>query len=494
MRRVIAVLLSLAALVAGVSAVAVAPPAAAQVPRDDPDRGLVYSGLRRAGADSPCRGGYEVLSRRRDVTDPRRRGCTHGPDPVPAGVDLRPGQDPTFTPGDISPAGTRIADGSAPGTVGCYGNGTDGYRVQLMYAREASSPDRYADYEARFREWAANVDDIFNASAAKTGGIRHVRYVTDSQCQPVIQRVTLSAGAVNDFADLLDEMDARGFDRVDRKYLIWVDTTKTRYCGIATTWDDFTASTTPGVNANNGNPDYGPFAARVDTRCWGQHNATEAHELLHTLGGVLGWSSPAQAPPHATNAGHCTDEYDRLCYPDGDPGVFKPDGTPTSMRYPCPATHEVLLDCGNDDYYSTNPPAGNWLATHWNTANNAWLAKAPGAGTSTSTVAGNAWYSDGTRSASGPAGKTITVYATNAIASVPYLLVTGRNGVNPSQPCALDLVVVNPTVVYAGPTGLIGRVSGTVNRLPGKYQVCFAQADPAAGNRAVTGVVNFTVT
>jgi hypothetical protein len=109
-------------------------------------------------------------------------------------------------------------------------------------------------------------------------------------------------------------------------------------------------------------------------------------------------------------------------------------------------------------------------------------------------VAGNAWYSDGTRSASGPSGKTISVYATNAIASVPYLLVSGRNGVNPSQPCALDLVVINPTVVYAGPTGIIGRVSGTVNRLPGNYQVCFAQADPAAGNRAVTGVVNFTVT
>jgi hypothetical protein len=80
------------------------------------------------------------------------------------------------------------------------------------------------------------------------------------------------------------------------------------------------------------------------------------------------------------------------------------------------------------------------------------------------------------------------------LAGVPYQLVTGRNGVNPSQPCALDLVAVNPAVVYAGPDGLIGRVTGTVNRLPGAYQVCFAQIDPVTGNRAVTGIVNFTVT
>jgi hypothetical protein len=494
MRRVIAVLLALAAVVTGVTAVAVAPPAIAQVPPDDAARGLVYSGLRRAGADSPCRGGYEIVSRRRESGDPRRRGCTHGPDPIPAGVDLRPGQDPAFRPADISPSGAGIADGTAPGTVGCYGNGTDGYRVQLMYAREATSPDRYAEYEASFREWAAYVDDIFNTSAAKTGGIRHVRYVTDGQCRPVIERITLSAGAVNDFSDLLDELDARGIDRVDRKYLIWMDTTKPKYCGIATTWDDFTASTTPGINANNGNPDYGPFAARIDTPCWGQRNAVEAHELLHTLGGVLGWSSPTQAPPHATNAGHCTDESDRLCYADGEPGVFNPDGTRTSMKFVCPGTNEVLLDCGNDDYFSANPPAGNWLTTHWNTANSAWLARAPAAGTTTSTVAGSAWFSDSTKSASGPSGTTIKVYATNALANVPYQLVTGRNGVNPSQPCALDLVVVNAAVVYAGSNGLIGRVTGTVNRLPGTYQVCFAQIDPVSGSRAVTGVVTFTVT
>jgi hypothetical protein len=492
MRRLISVLLCLAAVVAGLSAVAVAPPAGAQVPPDQPDRGLVYAGLRRSGPESVCRGAYEVLSRRQVPADRMQTRCTHGPDPFPADLDPRPGQDPSFRAGEPAPA---VSGAAAAGAVGCYGNGTDGYRVQLMYAREAGSPDRYPEFETRFRDWAARIDDVFNTSAAKTGGIRHVRFVTDSQCRPVIQRTTLSSAAVDDFADHLDELEDRGFARTDRKYLIWVDTATPTYCGIALTYDDFVANQTPGVNANNGNPDYALSAGRIDTPCWGQQNMIEAHELLHMLGGVLGFSSASQAPPHATNGSHCTDESDRLCYADGVPsGVFKPDGSRTSLTFPCPATHEALLDCGNDDYFHTSPPAGSWLATHWNTANSAWLARAPAAGTTTSTVAGSTWYSNGTKVASGPSGTTVRVSGTNAVAGIPYQLVTGRNGVNSGQPCALDLVPVNAVVVYAGPSGLIGTVTGTVNRLPGSYQVCFAQADPVTGSRAVTGVVTFTVT
>ena len=493
MRRLLAFLLCLAAALTGVSAVAVAPPAGAQVPPDQPDRGLIYAGLRRGATDGACRGAYEVLSRR-PVPDRVKTRCTHGPDPFPLDLDLRPGQDPAFRSGEPAPT-PATGEEAATGAVGCYGTGTDGYRVQLMYAREVGTTDRYADFEARFRDWAARLDDVFNTSAAKTGGIRHVRFVTDSQCRPTIQRITISDDAVDDFSVQLDELEAAGYDRADRKYLIWVDTPSPVYCGIALVYDDFDRNATPGVNANNGNPEYSLSAGRVDTPCWGQQNMVEAHELLHMLGGVLGFSDPAQAAPHATNASHCTDESDRLCYSDSPTGVFKPNGTRTSLTYTCPATHEALLDCGNDDYFHTNPPLSNWLATHWNAANSAFLARAPAAGgTTTSTVAGSTWYSDGTKSASGPSGTTIRAYATNAIAGVPYQLVTGRNGVNAGQPCALDLVVVNSAVVLAGPSGLIGKVTGTVNRLPGTYQVCFAQTDPVSGNRAVTGVVTFTVT
>jgi hypothetical protein len=494
MRRFAAILFSLAAFASGASLLATAPPAGAQVPPDDPARGLIYSGLRRAGPDSICRGAFEVPSRRELPPGRHRTRCTHGPDPVPADLDPRPGQEPGFLPGTAAPAGAEIATAAATGTVGCYGTGTDGYRVQLVYAREPGTADRYPQFEASFHTWAARVDDIFNASAAKTGGIRHIRYVTDAQCRPLVQRITLSAAAVNDFSETLDELEGLGLDRADRKYLLWVDTPKTKYCGIGLMYDDRRASTTPGINANNGNSAYGGLVGRVDTRCWGQANPVEAHELLHTFGGVLGFSSAIDAPPHATNNSHCTDESDRLCYADGEPGVFKPDGSATSLQFLCPASHEVLLDCGNDDYFAANPPQGNWLRTHWNTANSAWLAAAPPPGTAGSVVAGNTWFAGGTTSKSGPAGTSITSYATNALANVPYQLVTGRSSPDPSQPCALDLVAVNSVVVYASPSGRIGQVTGTVNRLPGTYQVCFAQADPVGTSRAVTGVTTFTVT
>jgi hypothetical protein len=170
---------------------------------------------------------------------------------------------------------------------------------------------------------------------------------------------------------MVSELRAAGYTRTDRKYVVWADANV--YCGIGQVYYDDSASPTPGVNASNGHPQVPGEVARIDNGCWGFSDSVEAHELMHTLGGVQ------QSAPHATPANHCTDDADRMCYADGSVPA-------TAMQQVCAASHEALFDCNHDDYYSTSPAAGSYLATHWNSASSAFLTAAAPTGTTTTTT------------------------------------------------------------------------------------------------------------
>jgi hypothetical protein len=44
------------------------------------------------------------------------------------------------------------------------------------------------------------------------------------------------------------------------------------------------------------------------------------------------------------------------------------------MKYPCSASADnALFDCGNDDYFNTDPDVGQYLCEHWNTSDSAYL-------------------------------------------------------------------------------------------------------------------------
>ena len=103
------------------------------------------------------------------------------------------------------------------------------------------------------------------------------------------------------------------------------------------------------------------------------------------------------------------------------------------------------------------------------------------------TIAGSTWYSDGTKAKTATAGTAITAYATNAVQNVPYKLVIGTAN------CASVVAVLNQTSVFAGPNGLLGRVTGTVaaGLAPGTYAVCFRNI---TGPATATGVVRLDLT
>jgi subtilisin-like proprotein convertase family protein len=264
--------------------------------------------------------------------------CTHGPDTPPPGFDIRR---------DVQPL-IMAAGSEAPKAV-CVGDGVSGNRVQVLYVRASDRPSRYDSYLESFRQWAAEADLIYLDSATKTGGERRIRFVHDTQCTISVLNVVVPPEGDDSFGNTIAALQKLNYNRTDRKYVVFMETNK--ICGVG----DILADDRIGQeNQNN----IGPSYARIDAGCWG--GRIVAHELMHTLGGLQ------LTAPNTTGGYHCTDEYDILCYSD-------PPNYP-SMRIVCPDTmSDSLFDCNNDDYYHTNPPAGSYLSTHWNTANSQFL-------------------------------------------------------------------------------------------------------------------------
>jgi hypothetical protein len=293
--------------------------------------------LARTTRRSPGMAGLKVLARNAGTADPARQG--------------------TVAPSTAGQSSVPCAD---DGTVD-----DPGRRVQLVYARPATAPDRYQALLPAFRQWAAEMDRAVWLSAGETQGGRTLRFVTDGSCQAQVERVALNAPQVDTSAtgvvdatsvnwnNMVTELQAQGFRRSNRKYMVWMDTA-VGICGLGEVSDDTRAD--PAANWNN----TGPFYARVDAPCW--HYA-ELHEIFHMLGAV---QSDAR---HGTPNNHCSDDADVMCYDDDGPG-----GIALSANV-CPPEHEALLDCNHDDYFSTRPPSGSYLDTHWNTADSGFLAR-----------------------------------------------------------------------------------------------------------------------
>ena len=117
----------------------------------------------------------------------------------------------------------------------------------------------------------------------------------------------------------------------------------------------------------------------------------------------------------------------------------------------------------------------------------------PSPGSTIEVVAGSTWYSDGTRHKSGPAGTVVTAYAVGALQGVPYKLVLALDDDFVGGQCVTTVRELNATAVFAGPSGIIGRVRGTVppGTPAGTYILCFK--DSSMHQSTNTGGATFTV-
>lgn len=326
-------------------------------PKNDTKKGMVYSGLEAAPAGDDCVGMYRLSEDGQ---------CSHGPDAPPQGVDIKKDTPPV---GGTDPAAPRSTGDTAakalaaPGAKpACIGDGTSGNRVEVLYVH-APGQNRLQQYQSSFKQWAAEADAVYNASAEETGGTRRIRYLTEADCTPKITEVEVQESSFQSFGATNRELAAKGFDRRDRKYVLFADSK--RYCGIGTMAPDDRSGAD---NRSN----FGPAYARADSGCWGGN--VVAHELGHNLGAVN------NSAPNSNRNGHCVDEWDLMCYVD-DSGV--------GMKTVCPdRAHESRLDCNHDDYFSTAPKPGSYLATHWNIADSVFLSKGEGTGPPTAPKTG----------------------------------------------------------------------------------------------------------
>ena len=291
--------------------------------------------------------------------------CSHGADPPPKGVDIHR----RFDSGKAH-AGMVLPDGAidqrtaaAPNpNAHCYGDGVSGERVQAIYARSSDHTDQYSTIVPYIQKWAAEADAVFQASAGESGGTRHIRWQTDPvACLPSVDHLVMSPTGDDDLAHTIAEVTAAGYHRPDRKYVVWVDANE--LCGISSYYED--DRPTPD-NFNNGNPVAPATLSRIDNGCWGlgyEGESIEAHEVMHALGSVM------PTAPHSTVLGHCTDDADRMCYA---------DTSAVQVLQICTSNEEAVFDCRKDDYFNASGTPGGYLANHWNTARNAFLATTDG--------------------------------------------------------------------------------------------------------------------
>ena len=288
---------------------------------------------------------------------------------------------------DAMAAGRAVASGTpAVGvTPVCYGDGTTGPRIQMVYGYVQGDPNRSKVAVPQVQAIAGKMEAIVRAASA--GKDLGIRFAMTKGCKAVDVKVVAfpREALYNDkpgddntqFGHIAAHLDTLGMKRTDWKYnVLWDGWVDGGTCGLG---ELFGQDTQHPANYNNGLPTLG---ARTDSTavtgtrplllprlsvswnhvfgkagpsCWGAGKndwpIAALHEMQHNIGAVQ------SSAPHSDGGAHCLDVPSVMCYGKDVVHVKQCDNKPVPV-----------FDCGQDDYWNPNPPAGSYLDLHANLA------------------------------------------------------------------------------------------------------------------------------
>ena len=259
--------------------------------------------------------------------------------------------------------------------------------IKVVYAHPVDAPSRLAKYAPMIEAGVQTASGFIASSSENTRSIRlDVGTSQGPQCLD-IQHVTLPLPALSytsspSTAFSLIRTQLKGLLGVQpgvRNYLIYADGIPMGgLAGEAQVYsDDSYAGSSHArgglfavLYGSGGNDFFGSpvaYAAGSTSRI---HLEVALHEIGHNLGAVQ------PSSPNSTDGFHCRDEWDLLCYDDDGRGgiaTFTACGSPYSTSY-------EAWDCGQNDYFNPSPPAGSYLASHWNLYRSVFLCQVSACG------------------------------------------------------------------------------------------------------------------
>src|SRR4051812_6000871 len=254
---------------------------------------------------------------------------------------------------------------------------------KVVYAYAADRPDRFAGWKDAIQ---ADVAIVQRFLSAQDGGTKGLRFDMGTSCgaQYVDIQVVPLPGPRSAFRDNFPGVSfavqrALGRAAGPRDAIVFADglSGDGQEYGLGESIMGATGEVHGSANVHNrGGLTSVLFsrdgAAAPGAAKWGWWPEGMLHEMTHNLGAVQ-WGAPhSTEPPGRTlpQYGHCWQGADVMCYAE-DGGAAHP------MQTDCaglPGAIPQSYDCGRDDYFNPAPPAGSYLATHWNTYDSAFLA------------------------------------------------------------------------------------------------------------------------